>query len=53
MNKLLSYYNKDKFCIQNGCTLQVFKYLGEKNIPNISSKLTGKQYKELIENVIL
>ena len=49
MSELLSYYNNDKFCIWNGCTLQAFKYLGEKNIPNISSKLTGKQYKELIE----
>lgn len=49
MSELLSYYNNDKFCIWNGCTLQAFKYLGEKDIPNIASKLTGKQYKELIE----
>ena len=49
MSELLSYYNNDKFFIWNGCTAKAFKYLGEKDIPNISSKLTGKQYKELIE----
>lgn len=50
ISELLCYYNEDKFIIWNGCTSKVFKYLGENDIPNITSKLTYLQYNKLIQN---